>query len=159
MLRAEFDDERARLQATGDMLLAAARAEEQRVAEQTSAAKEAVPQPALPINDETARGEAEQIRWAAMPANSSHQSTPVDDGTRAVPQPVQHIGAAEPTAYTPESPPLDNESARREAELREAREAIARSAAARRAAEVVEPVDYDGYDQESEYFRGRNWLG
>ncbi len=36
---------------------------------------------------------------------------------------------------------------------------MARSAAARRAAERVEPVDYDGYDQESEYFRSKNWFG
>lgn len=156
MLRAEFEDERARLEAKGDELLAEARAAEERAAEQQAAAQQepvTEPQPVIDIDairreeqlrDAMARTAAEQARAAAA---------------------IFEVGAAEQQATTAEqhtptnwSPPGGASSLEDDA-LREAREAIARSAAARRAAERVEPVDYDGYDQESEYFRGKNWFG
>ncbi|MEU4706033.1 hypothetical protein AB0G00_06325 [Nocardia salmonicida] len=156
MLRAEFEDERARLEAKGAELLAEARAAEERVAEQQAAAQQepvTEPQPVVDIDairreeqlrDATARAAAEQARAAAA-------ALEVRAAEQQAPAAVQHT----PTNW---SPPSGAGSPEDDA-LREAREAIARSAAARRAAERVEPVDYDGYDQESEYFRGKNWFG
>ena len=156
MLRAEFEDERARLEAKGDELLAEARAAEERAAEEQSAAQQepgTEPQPVIAIDairreeqlrDAMARGAAEQARVSAATFE-----------VRAAVQQAANAEEHTPTNWSP----LGGASSLEDDALREAREAIARSAAARRAAERVEPVDYDGYDQESEYFRGKNWFG
>lgn len=133
-LRVEFEDERARLEAKGDELLAAAQAAEAAQAIDTGQAVEAA--------RATDTGQTVEAARATDSGRAAEQ---------AVEQVVQQPGA-EPSL------PVYAEVVRREEELREAREAIARSAAARRANERFEPVDYDGYDPEGEYFRRKSWL-
>ncbi|MGW5570073.1 hypothetical protein ACWEVD_02635 [Nocardia thailandica] len=155
MLRAEFEDERARLQARGDELLA--------VVEAT--AQDAVDRQ----DDEPAAAEPS----APVSGGGRHREPEPDEPTVRIAQaavlpPVPPV--AEPPAAHPSGEPraavstsgagatVDDEVSRREIELREAREAIARSIAARRARQNFDPVDYEGYDQESEYYRRKNWL-
>ncbi|MFE9786319.1 hypothetical protein ACFYO7_13155 [Nocardia salmonicida] len=151
MLRAEFEDERARLEAKGDELLAQARAAEQQAAAQQEPVTE--PQPVIDID---AIRREEQLRDAM--ARAAAEQVRASTATSEIRAAEQQATAAEqhtPTNWSPRG----GASSLEDDALREAREAIARSAAARRAAERVEPVDYDGYDQESEYFRGKNWFG
>ncbi|WP_336085274.1 hypothetical protein [Nocardia sp. SSK8] len=163
MLRVEFEDERARLQAKGDALLAAAQAAEQRAAEERAAEEEAAARAVQPEpdSDEILRREAARREWVApAPAEQRWPVTTNSEVQAAAPRATeQRFAPTAPPVAVPGPPQSDDEAARREAEQYEAREAIARSIAARRAAAVVEPVDYDGYDQESEYFRGKNWFG
>ncbi|MEV0332999.1 hypothetical protein [Nocardia sp. NPDC050717] len=154
MLRVEFEDERARLQAKGDAFLAAARDAEQRAAEQEAPqqdnGREEPPTEPHPAIDLDAVRREEQQREAMAHAAAER--------ARAIAE-EQATGQRPALTTQQQWPPADNATTLHEDQLREAREAIARSAAARRAAERVEPIDYDGYDQESEYFRGRNWFG
>ncbi|MGW6423797.1 hypothetical protein ACWF82_14060 [Nocardia sp. NPDC055053] len=155
ILRAEFEDERARLQAIGDNLLAEARAAEERAAEQAAEQQEPITEPQPVIDFDAVRRE-EQLRdaMARAAAEQARVTTPDNElrtGRHRSVVAEQHT--PESSAPAGGAPSLDED------QLREAREAIARSAAARRAAERVEPVDYDGYDQESEYFRGKSWFG
>lgn len=145
MLRAEFEDERARLQAKGDELLAEPQAAEQ----------EPVTEP-QPVVDLDAIRREEQQRETMARAAAEQVGIPAagNEFGAAGQRPATAEQHVPPSWSTPSAAAsLDEDT------LREAREAIARSAAARRAAERVEPVDYDGFDQESEYFRGKNWFG
>lgn len=156
MLRAEFEDERARLQAIGDNLLAEARAAEERAAEQQAAEQQEPITEPQPVVDFDAIRREEQLRDAIARAAVEQSHVAASDNE---PSTGRHRSAVA-EQYTPASwSPAGSPASLDEEQLREAREAIARSAAARRAAERVEPVDYDGYDQESEYFRGKNWFG
>ncbi|MFC4377512.1 hypothetical protein ACFO5K_25860 [Nocardia halotolerans] len=177
MLRVEFEDERARLQAKGDELLAAARAAEERAAAERAAGQLAAEQLAAeqlaaeqlaaeqrgsaagpqPFVDIDAARREEQLREATTRAAAEQ--------ARAVAAENAQWAAARAAEQPPVAEhavagwrPVGDPTALQEDELRAAREAIARSAAARRAAERVEPVDYDGYDQESEYFRRKDWF-
>ncbi|MFD6388825.1 hypothetical protein [Nocardia sp. NPDC060259] len=155
MLRAEFEDERARLQAIGDNLLAEARAAEERAAEQQAAEQQEPITEPHPVIDFDAVRREEQLRDAMARSAAEQARIATSDNE---PRTGRHRSAV--AEHTPESwAPAGGAPALDDDQLREAREAIARSAAARRAAERVEPVDYDGYDQESEYFRGKSWFG
>ncbi len=151
MLRVEFEDERARLEAKGDELLAEARAAEER----TAAEQEPITQP-QPVVDLDAIRHEEQLRETM--ARAAAEQARIAAASNELRVAEQRPAVAEQHVPTSWSPPAHAASLDDDA-LREAREAMARSAAARRAAERVEPVDYDGYDQESEYFRGKNWFG
>lgn len=156
MLRAEFEDERARLEAKGDELLAEARAAEERAAEEQEAGEqEPITEPQPVIDLDVIRRE-EQLREAM--ARAAAEQACIAAASNEVRAAEQRPAAADQHVPTNWSPPTHAASLDDDA-LREAREAMARSAAARRAAERVEPVDYDGYDQESEYFRSKNWFG
>lgn len=156
MLRVEFENERARLEAKGEELLAEARAAEERAAEQQEVGEQEPVTEPQPVVDLDAIRREEQLREAM--ARAAAEQARIAAASNELRAAEQRPAAAEQHVPTSWSPPSGAAQLGDDA-LREAREAMARSAAARRAAERVEPVDYDGFDQESEYFRGKNWFG
>ncbi|MFF0542630.1 hypothetical protein [Nocardia thailandica] len=151
MLRNEFEDELARLQVTGDGLLGAAEAVEEQAGGDDGTG-------ALP--EEPADGGRHRLAEGDEVMASHTAVAPRRPVTAAAALPAMTPVAGAEVAVPVAGPDTGtgDELSRREVELREAREAIARSVAARRANQNFQPVDYEGFDQESEYYRHRNWL-